>query len=74
MVWYKTFLELHDLYTSAPVLIRADNITCIMVDPNCDDLCNDVVRIYCETDKSFIVEETYEIVRGLLGQIYGKKG
>lgn len=73
MVLYKMFLELHDLYTNAPVLIRADAITCIKVDQNCDDLCNDVVRIYCGTDKSYIVEEDYSAVVGLLGQVYGKK-
>ena len=75
MVLYGKFLELHELYTSTPILLRADLIIAIEISPNHDSLVDDVVKIwYVGMDNYYLVEEDYETVRGLLGQVYGKKG
>lgn len=73
MVLYGKFLELHNLYSGVPLLLRADLITAVEVDPYGDG--DDAVNVwYNGIEKYFVVEEDYETVRGLLGQVYGKKG
>lgn len=72
MILYGKFLEVHDFYTEAPILLRVDMIKDIVVDLL--DL-EEVTRIgYVGCESRFIVKEDYETVRGLLGQVYGKKG
>ena len=72
MVLYGKFLELHDLYNGTPLLLRADLMQEVHV---ITDGMDEVVYIsYAGRDNYFLVEEDYETVRGLLGQVYGKKG
>ena len=67
MVVYGTFLELHDYYTGGALLVRADMIQEIHT-------LGDITCIaYVGIKEPFVVDEDYETVRGLLGQIYGKK-
>ncbi|MBO5967324.1 MAG: hypothetical protein J6S14_02365 [Clostridia bacterium] len=71
MVLYGMFLELHDFYTGAPILLRADMITKVIV---MADKLEEITNIgYAGRDDYFLVEEDYETVRGLLGLVYGKK-
>lgn len=71
MILYGKFLEVHDFYTEAPILLRVDMIKDVIVEM---DGLEAITRIgYVGCDNRFLVEEDYETVRGLLGQVYGKK-
>ena len=68
MIVYGEFLELHDYYTKEPMLLRAKWIAYVCT-------CGDATYInYLAGSRTgIVVEEDYETVRGLLGQVYGKK-
>ena len=68
MVLYGTFLELHDFYTQEPMLLRANWIAgvCTVGDAT-------YINYIAGGKGNIVVEEDYETVKGLLGQIYGKK-
>ena len=68
MVVYGEFLELHDFYSGDPFLVRANWISKVGTVGEAT-----YIDYIVGGRGSFVVEEDYETVRGLLGQIYGKK-
>ena len=69
MIVYGEFIELHDFYTGVPFLIRAKWISSVSIVGEAT-----YIEYVVGGKGNIVVEEDYETVRGLLGQIYGKKG